>query len=172
MGHFLLTNLILRENLMSDRSRIVCLSSHGHYSGKINFDDLNWTKKYSGYYAYAQSKLANILFARELDRRLKEQGQKITAVSCHPGMGKSILNLPRKIQSDLGSDKHPVNRKISLVKPFLLAQISDIIFMGGIYNKEPYSIIKWQYVMSDFFADTPKKTEPINQSVKILNLRY
>jgi retinol dehydrogenase-12 len=86
MGHFLLTNLLLRENLLADRSRIVCLSSHAHYSSKINFEDLNWTKKYSGYYAYAQSKLANILFARELDRRLKEQGKNITAVSCHPGM--------------------------------------------------------------------------------------
>lgn len=90
MGHFLLTNLLLRENLLADRSRIVCLSSHAHYSSKINFEDLNWTKKYSGYYAYAQSKLANILFARELDRRLKEQGKNITAVSCHPGMGKWI----------------------------------------------------------------------------------
>lgn len=88
MGHFLLTNLLLKENLIADGARVVVLSSGAHYDGKINFDDLNGAQKFSGFESYSQSKLSNVIFARELDRRLKEQGKNITAVSCHPGIGK------------------------------------------------------------------------------------
>jgi NAD(P)-dependent dehydrogenase (short-subunit alcohol dehydrogenase family) len=86
LGHFLLTNLLLKDNLIADGARVVVLSSGAHYDGKINFDDLNGAQKFSGFESYSQSKLANVLFARELDRRLKEQGKNITAVSCHPGI--------------------------------------------------------------------------------------
>ena len=70
---------------------MIILSSLAHFSAKngIRFDDVNFEKGgYSRWAAYGQSKLANVLFAKELNKRMKEQGKKIVAVSLHPGVGK------------------------------------------------------------------------------------
>ncbi|EDV29195.1 Retinol dehydrogenase 13 [Trichoplax sp. H2] len=83
IGHFLLTNLLLDKLKACAPSRIVVVSSIGHRGGKMNFDDLNGKKNYNSYTAYFQSKLANILFTRELAKRL--QGTGVTANSLHPG---------------------------------------------------------------------------------------
>ncbi|KAG1678818.1 Retinol dehydrogenase 11 [Nymphon striatum] len=71
LGHVLLTNLLLERIKKSAPSRIVIVSSLAHKYGKINFDDLNMEKGYSAGKAYSQSKLANILFAKELASRLE-----------------------------------------------------------------------------------------------------
>lgn len=84
LGHFLLTNLLLDMLKLSAPSRIVVVSSMAHSFGKINKDDLMSDKKYNKWSAYGQSKLANILFTRELAKRLEGTG--ITANSCHPGI--------------------------------------------------------------------------------------
>ncbi|XP_048778378.2 retinol dehydrogenase 12-like [Ostrea edulis] len=85
LGHFLLTNLLLDKMKKSAPARIVNVSSYSHtYTNKINFDDINSEKSYSRTQAYAQSKLANILFTRELSKRLKGTG--VTANSLHPGV--------------------------------------------------------------------------------------
>ncbi|KAI1896932.1 hypothetical protein AGOR_G00099970 [Albula goreensis] len=85
LGHFLLTNLLLEKLKSSAPSRIITLSSLAHIVGEIDFDDLNWEKKkYNTKMAYCQSKLANVLFTRELARRL--QGTGVTANSLHPGV--------------------------------------------------------------------------------------
>lgn len=93
LGHFLLTNLLL-ENMKNTareskrEGRIVNLSSEGHrlaYREGIRFDNINEESGYYSWYAYGQSKLANILHAKELARRLKEEGMDITANSLHPG---------------------------------------------------------------------------------------
>jgi NAD(P)-dependent dehydrogenase (short-subunit alcohol dehydrogenase family) len=83
MGHFLLTNLLLDLLKQSSPSRIVVLSSLFHWYGRINKEDLNSEKSYWKWLAYGQSKLANILFTRELARRLEGTG--VTVNSCHPG---------------------------------------------------------------------------------------
>lgn len=71
-GHFLLTNLLLDTLKASAPSRIINLSSLAHVAGHIDFDDLNWEKrKYDTKAAYCQSKLAVILFTKELSRRLQ-----------------------------------------------------------------------------------------------------
>jgi NAD(P)-dependent dehydrogenase (short-subunit alcohol dehydrogenase family) len=92
-GHFLFTSLLL--DIMPDTpdSRVVSLSGGVHKMGtkKINFDDLHWEKKYSKKDAYAQSKLACLMFADELHRRLERAGRKIFSVSAHPGMSKTEL---------------------------------------------------------------------------------
>lgn len=84
MGHFLLTNLLLDKLKASAPSRIINVSSVAHMRGSIKFDDLNSEKNYDEGDAYAQSKLANILFTRELADRL--QGTGVTCNAVHPGI--------------------------------------------------------------------------------------
>lgn len=94
LGHFYLTNLLLDNMKQTAKStgvqgRIVNLSSVAHvhtYSGGIKFDKINDKKSYSDKKAYGQSKLANILHAKELSRRLQEEGANITVNSVHPGL--------------------------------------------------------------------------------------
>lgn len=83
MGHFLLTNLLLDLMKQSAPARIINVSSLYHVFGRINKSDLNSDKHYWRWFAYAQSKLANILFTRELAQRLEGTG--ITVNACHPG---------------------------------------------------------------------------------------
>jgi NAD(P)-dependent dehydrogenase (short-subunit alcohol dehydrogenase family) len=83
LAPFLLTNLLLEELKSSAPSRIVNVSSVGHYNGHIDFDDLNMDKNYGGWKAYQQSKLALVLFTRELARKLEGTG--VTVNSVHPG---------------------------------------------------------------------------------------
>ncbi|MBN2693276.1 SDR family NAD(P)-dependent oxidoreductase [bacterium] len=93
LGHFLLTSLLLDLMPDSSDSRVVTLSSLAHKWGKgvINFDDIHWEKKYSKTDAYAQSKLACLMFANELNNRLQEVGKKILSVSAHPGISSTEL---------------------------------------------------------------------------------
>ena len=84
MGHFLLTNLLLDHIKAAAPSRIVIVSSIAHTRGKIKIDDLNSEKNYDKADAYAQSKLANVLFANELAKRLAGTG--VTVNSLHPGI--------------------------------------------------------------------------------------
>ena len=90
LAHFLMTNLLLKENLINENGgRIVVVASRAHRFVKgIRFEDLNWEKDYNKKAAYGQSKLANIYFAKELDKRLKSQGKNIVAVALHPGVGR------------------------------------------------------------------------------------
>jgi NAD(P)-dependent dehydrogenase (short-subunit alcohol dehydrogenase family) len=85
VGHYVLTGLLLDVLKDTPGSRIVSISSQGHRPGKINFDDLNSEKSYSPWPAYFQSKLANLLFTRELQRRLADAGDDVIAVAAHPG---------------------------------------------------------------------------------------
>ncbi|XP_076051845.1 retinol dehydrogenase 13-like isoform X1 [Oratosquilla oratoria] len=90
MGHFLLTNLLLNKLKESAPSRIINVSSVAHTRGKINFEDLNSANNYDAADAYAQSKLANILFTLELAQRLKGTG--VTSNAVHPGIVNTDLS--------------------------------------------------------------------------------
>ncbi|MFX0120921.1 MAG: oxidoreductase [Promethearchaeota archaeon] len=93
LGHFALTGLLLERLIKTPKSRVVTVSSRGERFGKINFNDLNGDKKYNSGNAYGQSKLANLLFTYELDRKFKKYGLEAIAVAAHPGWTKQT-NLP------------------------------------------------------------------------------
>jgi NAD(P)-dependent dehydrogenase (short-subunit alcohol dehydrogenase family) len=88
LGHFALTNLLLQHVT----GRVVNVSSTGHRMGTIDFDDLNWERKsYKLWRAYGQSKLANLLFTSELQRRLTAAGSDVIATAAHPGYAATNL---------------------------------------------------------------------------------
>lgn len=91
VGHFLLTMLMLPLLNRSRGSRVVTLSSVAHWTGNIDFDNLNAEKRYSKWGAYAQSKLANLLFMYELQRRLEQSGVSTISTGAHPGVTASEL---------------------------------------------------------------------------------
>lgn len=87
LGHFALTNLLLPYV----EDRVVTVSSGAHRVGRIHFDDVNLTAGYSPVKAYAQSKLANLLFTLELQRRLTASGSRVRATAAHPGYAATNL---------------------------------------------------------------------------------
>jgi NAD(P)-dependent dehydrogenase (short-subunit alcohol dehydrogenase family) len=97
LGHFALTNLLLPK--LTDR--VVTVSSMMHRMGYISLKDLNWkTRPYSAWLAYGQSKLANLLFTSELQRRLEQAGSSVRSVASHPGY--SHTNLQGKSGGRIG----------------------------------------------------------------------
>ncbi|MBV8346128.1 MAG: SDR family NAD(P)-dependent oxidoreductase [Mycolicibacterium sp.] len=98
LGHFALTGLLLDRLLPVAGSRGVTVSSTGHRVGRIRFDDLQWERRYSRMGAYGQSKLANLLFTYELQRRLT--GTHTLAAAAHPGASRTELarNTPPSIR--------------------------------------------------------------------------
>ncbi|KAG6782792.1 hypothetical protein POTOM_012210 [Populus tomentosa] len=125
VGHFLLTDLVLdtmkKTALESDREgRIVILSSEAHrftYSEGIRFDKINDESGYNSIWAYGQSKLANVLHANELTRRLKEEGVNITANSLHPG---AIMTNLLRFHSVINS-----NSVVTMVGRFALKNVQQ-----------------------------------------------
>ncbi len=88
LGHFALTNLLLPQV----RDRVVTVSSGAHRMGSIRLDDLNWERGgYQRWRAYGQSKLANLLFTSELQRRLATTGSEVRAMAAHPGYASTNL---------------------------------------------------------------------------------
>lgn len=86
LGHFALTGHLLDILTATENSRVVNVSSNAHKTGNINFDDLTWeNRSYSSWRAYGDSKIANIYFTRELNKKLKEKKLGTTAMSAHPG---------------------------------------------------------------------------------------
>jgi len=96
LGHFALTGSLLDLITSTRGSRIVTVSSIAHYLSKIQFSDLNWEKGYKAQPAYGQSKLANLLFTYELQRRLAAAGKDTLAVAAHPGWTETNLQAHAK----------------------------------------------------------------------------
>jgi NAD(P)-dependent dehydrogenase (short-subunit alcohol dehydrogenase family) len=90
LGHFALTGLLIGRLRESGR-RVVTISSQAHRGGRIHFDDLQLARGYGEWKAYGQSKLANLLFAFELDRRLRASGAPLLSVAAHPGYSDTDL---------------------------------------------------------------------------------
>ena len=101
LGHFALTAGLLPVLIATPGARVVTVSSNAHRFGRIEFDDLQGERRYSKWRAYAQSKLANLLFTFELARRIERAGADLTAVAAHPGY--AATNLPSVASRMAGS---------------------------------------------------------------------
>jgi NAD(P)-dependent dehydrogenase (short-subunit alcohol dehydrogenase family) len=107
LGHFALTNLLLPQI----RERVVTVASGAHHMGSIRLDDLNWDRGgYNRWRAYGQSKLANLLFTTELQRRLSEAGSDVRAVAAHPGY--AATNLQSRTENFLQNAFMAVGNKV------------------------------------------------------------
>ena len=91
LGHFALTLHLLPALLRSAHARVVTLTSLAHWGGRLDFDDLQSARRYSAWGAYSNSKLANLLFARELQRRSDRSGWGILSAAAHPGLARTNL---------------------------------------------------------------------------------
>ncbi|MET1754840.1 oxidoreductase [Novosphingobium sp. RD2P27] len=91
LGCFALTGLLLPKLAQTPGARVVVTSSLAHSSGRIDWDDIDAHRKYSRTQRYSASKLMNLLFAFELDRRLRAAGSPVSAIACHPGVASTEL---------------------------------------------------------------------------------
>ena len=91
LGHYALTGRLLPLLLAADHPRVVTTSSQAHRIGRMRWDDLHWRTRYSKWPAYGQSKLANLLFMRELGRRAAQEGSALVSVAAHPGYAATHL---------------------------------------------------------------------------------
>jgi protochlorophyllide reductase len=89
LGHFALTQQLLP--VLRPGARVVHVSSGASYFGRIAFDDLQGEQRYDAWAAYAQSKLANVMTALELQRRLDAQGAEVRSIAAHPGLARTNL---------------------------------------------------------------------------------
>ncbi len=143
LGHFALTGLLLDRLLATPGSRVVTISSIGHRTGRIHFDDLQLERRYGRHRAYAQSKLANLMFTYELQRRMAAAGAGTIAVAAHPGGSRTELtrHLPRGLSR--------VNR---LVEP-LWAQSADMGALPTLRAATDPRVQGGEYYGPDGFAE-------------------
>lgn len=146
LGHFLLTTLLLDRLKQAAQGRVVVVASDAYrFCRRIRFDDLQWHKGFSTFPTYGHSKLANILFARELAERL--EGTRVTANALHPG----------GVRSQLGAQNTWVaGRVLALVKPFLRTAEKGAETSVYLATSDEVRATSGEY----FYDCKPKKTTP------------
>jgi NAD(P)-dependent dehydrogenase (short-subunit alcohol dehydrogenase family) len=147
LGHFALTGLLLPTLLRQPNSRVVTVASIAHKGGKLNFEDLDAERGYDPRGAYQQSKLANLLFGLEFDRRLRAHSADTTSVIAHPGV--AVTNI---VSNGMGTGMKGriANTVISLFAqsddrgswPLLYAATSSEVRGGGYYGPDGIAEIK------------------------------
>ncbi len=147
LGHFALTGMLLPALLRQAGSRVVTVASIAHKGGKLNFDDLNAERSYDPRGAYQQSKLANVVFGLEFDRRLRARAAGTQSIVAHPGV--AVTNI---ISNGMGNGLQGriVNALMPLVAqsddrgswPLLYAATSPEARGGGYYGPDGIAEIK------------------------------
>lgn len=125
LGHFALTGRLLPLLLASPSPRVVTTSSLVHPRGHFDRDDLQIEHRYEAQRAYNQTKLANLLFARELQRLATRAGIALTSVAAHPGVARTGIAANRRRQGTLGWRDHIVSLTLSIVMPLLGQDAAD-----------------------------------------------
>ena len=135
LGHFALTGLLLEAMLPVPGSRVVTVSSTGHrIQAAIHFDDLKWERSYSRAGAYGQSKLANLMFTYELQRRLAAHGTTVAAAA-HPGVSSTELtrNTPAAVRVPLDRVAPLITQTPAMGALPTLRAATDPAVLGGQY---------------------------------------
>lgn len=148
LGHFALAAHLYPLVATAPAGRIVTVSSLVHGNGRFDWNDLQMTKNYSSQRAYNQTKLANLLFARELQARIDLRGDKVKSLAAHPGVAQTAIGANRKSLGAFHLGDHLVSLVLSLVMPFLgqpaaqgalptlYAATSKDIVGGGFYGPD------------------------------------
>jgi NAD(P)-dependent dehydrogenase (short-subunit alcohol dehydrogenase family) len=155
LGHFALTGLLLGRMQGREDARVVTISSNGHKLGRIRFDDLQGERRYFRWTAYCQSKLANVLFARELDKRLRAAGSTVASLAAHPGY--SATNLQSAAPPLL-------DRLVMAVTNRLIAQSAEMGALPELYAATRPSLEGGLYIGPDGFEEQrgyPKIVRPV-----------
>ena len=147
IGHFLLTMKLV--DLIPEGGRIVNVASGAHKVGNIHFDDIHLTKRFNVIKAYGQSKLANVLFTRELARRLKRKG--ITVNCCHPGAVATNIGISR----DTGFGKTITG----MLKPFFQTPEEGARTAIYLASSEKVSNVTGQYFYQCEVAKSSKRSK-------------
>lgn len=150
LGHFVLTARLWPLLSKTDGSRVVQVSSLAHYWGKIRFEDIHWEKGYKKWSAYGMSKLANLLFVRELATRLAGAGRAVTAAAAHPGYADTELQAKgSKMKGDrLGAESfNLVNRLVAQsaemgALPTLYAATANDVNQGAFFGPGGFKKIR------------------------------
>jgi NAD(P)-dependent dehydrogenase (short-subunit alcohol dehydrogenase family) len=145
LGHFALTGLLLDAMLDVEGARIVTVSSNGHkMGGAIHWDDLQWERSYNRMGAYSQSKLANLMFTYELQRRLAPRGKTI-AVAAHPGTSNTELarNLPAAVLPAMNAVAGVIAQSAAAGALPSLRAATDPAVLGGQYYG-PANLAQWR----------------------------
>jgi NAD(P)-dependent dehydrogenase (short-subunit alcohol dehydrogenase family) len=140
LGHFALTARVIDLIQAREGSRIVTLSSGAHKMGKISFDNLQGTRRYMRWSAYGQSKLANLLFALELHRRLRASGSDVMSLAAHPGYAATNLQ---------SAAVPTVDRLLMVVSNALVAQSAEMGALPQLYAATEPSAQSGTYIGPD-----------------------
>ena len=154
LGHFALTGLVINMLEGREDARVVTLSSGAHRVGKIAFDNLGGEHRYFRWRAYGQSKLANLLFALELDRRLRAAGSAVKSMSAHPGYAATNLQHAGPTRLD---------ELLMLVPNKVLAQSEEMGALPTLYAATEPGVEGGTYVGPDGLAEQrghPTKVSP------------
>ncbi len=155
LGHFALTGLLLGKLQGREDARVVTVSSTAHKMGRINFDDLQRQRRYFRWSAYGQSKLANVLFARELDKRLRAAGSNVKSLAAHPGYS----------ATNLQSASPPfLDRTIMAVTNRMLAQSAEMGALPELYAATRPNLDGGLFIGPDGFEEQrgyPRVVSPV-----------
>ena len=154
LGHYALTGRLLGCMQGRRDARVVTLSSNAHKMGRIRFDDLQSERRYNRWVAYNQSKLADLMFALELDRRLRASGSTVKSVAAHPGY--SATNLQTAAAPTL-------DRWTMAVTNLLVAQNAEMGALPTLYAATEPGLEGGEYVGPDGIGELrghPKVVSP------------
>jgi NAD(P)-dependent dehydrogenase (short-subunit alcohol dehydrogenase family) len=154
LGHFALTGRLLGTLEGRADARVVTLSSIAHRTGRIDFEDLQSERRYSRWRAYGQSKLADLLFALELDRRLRAAGSTVKSLAAHPGYAATHLQ---------SAAVPTLDRLVMVVTNALLAQSADRGALPTLYAATELGLEGGLYVGPDGpgeFRGSPRPVSP------------
>jgi NAD(P)-dependent dehydrogenase (short-subunit alcohol dehydrogenase family) len=144
LGHFALTGLLIEAMEGREDARVVTVSSGAHRMGHIDFDDLQGERKYRRWGAYGQSKLANLLFTLELERRLRAADSMVRAVAAHPGYAATNLQFAAAPKLD---------RMLMSVANRVMAQSAEMGALPTLYAATAPGVEGGAYIGPDGFRE-------------------